>query len=225
MDKDKVEVIQEWEEPQNVHDVQVFLGFANFYRRFILNYLKQAAPLMNLLKKDHKKAFPLDENAKGAFENLKRAFISAPILRHFDKTKPAILETDASDGAIAGILSQRDQEGVLHPVAYWSRKMQAAELNYDIGNKEMLAMVEAIKHWRYYLKGARNRFTVFTDHQNLVRFMEVKELNRRQARWALFLSDYDFEIVYQAGSKMGKSDALTRRYEMLKRTKARDQSK
>jgi hypothetical protein len=86
--------------------------------------------------------------------------------------------------------------------------MRDAELNYDIEDKEMLAVVEAIRHWRHYLEGARYNFTIFTDHKNLVNFMKKKEWNRRQARWGEMLAEYDFEIVYRAGKFMGKPDVL-----------------
>jgi transposase InsO family protein len=224
MDKGKVKAIEEWEEPKSVHDVQVFLGFANFYRRFILNYSKKAIGLTNLLKKENRKAFPISVEARKSFETLKKAFITAPILVHFDPEKPSVLETDASDGAIAGILSQYNEKQELHPVAYWSRKMHAPEQNYDIGDKELLAMVEAIKHWRHYLEGAAHRFTIFTDHRNLTSLMDSKVLNRRQSRWALMLADYDFEIIYRPGRLMGKPDALSRRYQDIQGTKAGEQA-
>jgi transposase InsO family protein len=225
MDRKKVEAILDWEEPRNVHDVQVFLGFANFYRRFIKEYSKKAAGLTDLLRKENKKKFPLSERARQSFKDLKRAFTTAPILQHFDESRPCILETDASDGAIAGVISQEGDDGLVHPIAFWSRKMQAAELNYDIGDKEALAMVESIRHWRHYLEGARHPFTVYTDHKNLVGLTDAKVLNRRQGRWATTLAEYDFKIVYRPGRAMGKPDALSRRGEMVEGTRAKDQKK
>jgi hypothetical protein len=100
------------------------------------------------------------------FEELKKAFTTASILKHFDENEPVILEMNASDGAIVAVLSQRDEGGALHSVAYWSRKMHPAELNYDIEDKEMLAIVVSIKHWRYYLEGARHSFMIYINHNN-----------------------------------------------------------
>ena len=105
-----------------------------------------------------------------------------------------IIETDASDFAIGAILSQRDEEGRLHPVAFHSRKFQPAEINYEIHDQELLAIVDAFKHWRRYCEGATNQVQVFSDHQNLEYFTTTKVLNRRQARWAQELAGIDFRI-------------------------------
>jgi hypothetical protein len=102
----------------------------------------------------------------------------------------------------------------LHPVAFLSNKLAAAELNYEIYDKEMLAIVRAFQEWRHYLQGAKHRTTVYTDHRNLEYFTTTKVLNRRQARWAELLSTFDFQIVYRKGSSNGKPDALSRRPEL-----------
>ena len=152
MDPAKVEAILGWERPKSAHDTLVFLGFANFYRRFIKNYSKIAAPLTNLTRKEAK--FKWSPEAEEAFSSLKHAFCSAPILRHFDQTKPAIIEVDASDFAYGGVLSQY-HDGILHPCAFISKKFTAAELNYEIYDKEMLAIVKCMyDHWRHYLEGS-----------------------------------------------------------------------
>ena len=137
MDPAKVEAVLEWERPKSAHDIQVFLGFANFYRRFIKGYSKITAPLTNLTRKEVK--FKWSPEAEDAFSSLKQAFCTAPILSHFDFTKPAIIEVDASDFAYGGVLSQYDEDDVLHPCAFISKKFNAAELNYEIYDKEMLA--------------------------------------------------------------------------------------
>jgi len=134
-------------------------------------------------------------------------------LSHFDAQKPVIVETDASDFAIGAVLSQRDSEGRLHPVAFHSRKFQPAEINYEIHDKELLAVVDAFKHWRRYCEGAAHQIQVFSDHQNLEYFTTTKVLNRRQARWAQELAGIDFRIYYRPGTQNGKSDALSRRPE------------
>ena len=210
MNPNKVEAVLGWERPKSAHDIQVFLGFANFYRRFIKNYSKITAVLTNLTRKEVK--FKWSPEAEEAFSSLKHAFCTAPILRHFDQTRPAIIEVDASDYAYGGVLSQLDDEGVLHPCAFISKKFDAAELNYEIYDKEMLAIVKCMyDHWRHYLEGSGQQAQVFTDHKNLLWFTETKVYNRRQARWAEKLSRFDFTITFRAGVRQGKPDALSRR--------------
>ena len=136
-----------------------------------------------------------------------------PILAHFDATKPVIIETDASDFAIGADLSQRDEEERLHPAAFYSRKFQPVEINYEIHDKELLAIVDACKHWHRYCEGATNQVQVFSDHQNLEYFTITKILNRHQARWAQELAGIDFHIYYRPGNRNGKPDALSRRSE------------
>lgn len=210
MDPKKVDTITSWPIPRTIRDIQSFLGFANFYRRFIKNYSKVTSPLTNLLRKDTK--FEWSTQANSAFEYLKTAFTTAPILQHFQPGLPIVIETDASDYAIAGILSH-SIDNKLYPIAYYSRKLSDPELNYEIYDKEMLAIVEAFKHWRAYLEGSPD-IIVYTDHKNLEYFTTSKVLNRRQARWAELLAHFDFKIVYRSGSKMGKPDALTRRQDL-----------
>ena len=123
------------------------------------------------------------------------------------------METDASDFALGSVLSQRDTENRLHPVAFHSRKFSPAEINYKIHDKELLAVVDSFKHWRRYLEGAKHQVQVFSDHQNLEYFTTTKVLNRRQAQWAQELAGIDFNIYYRPGSQNGKPDALSRRSE------------
>jgi hypothetical protein len=135
-------------------------------------------------------------------------------MRYYDPNRPAIVETDSSDFALGAVLSQRHEDGRLHPVAFLSKKLAPAELNYEIYDKEMLAIVRTFQEWRHYLQGAKHRTTVYTDHKNLEYFTTTKVLNRRQARWAELLSTFDFQIVYRKGSSNGKPDALSRRPEL-----------
>jgi hypothetical protein len=123
MDPDKVSCVLDWKEPKSVKDVQCFLGFANFYRRFIRDYSKVVAPLTGMTKKEGGKYVPFvwGPAQQAAFDLLKVAFTSAPILRHFDDDREIVVETDASDFVSAGILSQYDDEGILHPVAFYSK--------------------------------------------------------------------------------------------------------
>ena len=209
MDPKKVAAVTEWNIPEGIKDVQAFLGFANFYRRFIQGYSKIAAPLTRLTKKD----VPFDFDAKciDAFNSLKKSFTTAPILQHFNFEKECIVETDASDYVSAAILSQYNNLGVLHPVAFYSKKHSVAECNYEIYDKELLAIVRAFEEWRAYLEGSAHPIQVLSDHRNLEYFMSTKTLNRRQIRWSGFLSRFDFRITYRPGKAGAKPDSLTRR--------------
>jgi len=182
MSQDKVEAVLSWQQPTSLTETQSFLGFANFYRHFIRDYSKVARPLTELTKRT--KQWAWNPEAEAAFQELKSRFTRAPILGHFDPTKPVIIETDASDFAIGAVLSQRDDNNGLHPVAFHSRKFQPMEINYDNDDRELLAIVDAFKHWRRYCEGAENQIQVFMDHHNLEYFTTTKVLNRRQARWA-----------------------------------------
>ena len=219
MRKDRIQAVQNWPRPTCVRDVQVFIGFANFYRRFIRGFSKIAGPLTAMLKTkpaNHRQKAPkgvesefLTEEALEAFEKLKKSFIEAPVLRHYDASKPVRVETDASGYAIGGILAQQDDEGQWHPVAYYSRKMLPAERNYETHDAELLAIVEAFKIWRHYLEGSSHEILVLTDHNNLTRFMDTKRLSGRQVRWAQELSRYNFRIDYRQG-KRNPADGLSR---------------
>ncbi|KAJ1572660.1 hypothetical protein NDA11_007579 [Ustilago hordei] len=140
MDPEKVRTVKEWPMPESIHDIQRFLGFANFYRRFIAHFARIAKPLTSLVKPiEQFKKFELPEEAQQAFHKLIQAFTSAGVLQHFDYHLPTRLETDASDFAIAGVLKQ-EHEGRWHPVAFYSRKMSSAKKNYEIHDKELLAV-------------------------------------------------------------------------------------
>ena len=213
MDPAKIECILTWETPRSVKDIQGFLGFANFYRRFIKGFSRIVRPLVSLTKKGVK--FTWSRNCERAFQDLKIAFTSAPILRHFDPTKEIFVETDASDFVSSGILSQKDDNGVLHPVAFLSKKHSESECNYEIYDKELLAIIRCFEDWRPELEGAAHPITVLTDHRNLEYFMTTKQLSRRQVRWSEFLSQFQFQIRHRPGKKSGKPDALTRRSQDL----------
>jgi len=213
MSNDKVEAVLGWKTPGSLTEVQSILGFANFYRRFIRNYSRVARPLTELTRKESGKEWGWNQEAEAAFRELKHRFTTAPILAHFDPKKPVIIETDASDFALGAVLSQRSEEGWLHPVAFHSRKFQPAEINYESHDKELLAIVDAFKHWRRYCQRATHQVQVFSDHHNLEYFTTTKVLNRRQARWAQELAGIDFQIYYHPGTQNGKPDALSRRPE------------
>ena len=237
MDLKEVFAVNNWEIPKTIQDVQCFLGFANFYRRFMEGYSRICTPLFNLLKTVNKDTdtsvimtnpdAPVKKTTNKApiewtprcqevFDELKARFCSAPILKHFDPALEAILETDASNYVMSGILSQwhpdpakPDSLGTLHPVEFLSEKMYLAECNYGIGDKELPVIIACLEHWHMYLHDAP--FLIYMDHHNLHNFGTKALLNRRQARWAGLLTQYEFHIQFCLGKASGKADALTRR--------------
>jgi len=212
MSQEKVEAILSWRTPESLADTQSFLGVANFYRRFIQDYSRIARPLTELTKGEEKN-WVWNKEAEAAFRELRHRFTTTPVLAHFDGEKPVIIETDTSDFMIRAVLSQCDPEGRLHPVAFHSRKFQPAEINYEIYDKELLAIVDAFKHWRRYCEGATHQVQVYSDHQNLEYFTTTKVLNHQQAWWAQELAGINFRIYYRPGSSNGKLDTLSRRSE------------
>jgi hypothetical protein len=208
MDPAKVKGITDWPTPRTVKQVQAFLGFCNFYRRFIKNFSDVARPLFDLTKKGV--AFLWTQSQTTSFQTLIQAFVTAPVLALPDHDKPFRLITDASDFATGAILEQPDALNRWHPVAYHSKSLQPAERNYEIHDKELLAIVRALEIFRHYLEGRDDTIEVWSDHGNLVYFFTKQKLTRRQARWALFLSRFKFIIIHKPGTQ-NKSDALSRR--------------
>jgi transposase InsO family protein len=207
VDPEKIAVIMQWKYPRTVKGVQSFLGFCNFYRRFIQDYGRLAAPLTQLTRADH--VFDFDHACEAAFEALRTRLMNAPLLAHFDIDRQCMLETDASDTVVAAVFSQLGLDGEWHPVAYFSKTMAPAESNYPIHDKEMLAIVRAFEHWRAELEGTADAVQVLSDHKALEYFMTTKSLSARQARWAEILSRYNFKILYKPG-RTNKADPLTR---------------
>ncbi|TKA49304.1 hypothetical protein B0A49_13706, partial [Cryomyces minteri] len=201
MDPKKVETVQEWKTPKNVKDVRAFIGFAGFYRRFIHRFSTIVDPLVRLTKKDT--PFSWNMACTQAFEELKTAFTSAPILKHFDPEAQIVVETDASNYVSAGVLSQYDSQGVLWPVAYFSKRHSPAECNYEIYDKELLAIIRAFEQWRPELEGAALPIQTLTDHKNLQYSTTTKQLSHRQA--------HDLRI-YQLKTKTKDTRIAHRRY-------------
>jgi RNase H-like domain found in reverse transcriptase/Reverse transcriptase (RNA-dependent DNA polymerase)/Integrase zinc binding domain/Chromo (CHRromatin Organisation MOdifier) domain len=209
MQEEKVQAIKDWPTPQNVTDVRAFVGYVNFYRRFIKGFGGVAAPLTNLT--GGKREFEWKEEHQQAFEALKQAILKRPVLSEADPTKPYEVNVDASQWAIGGELGQRDNEGRFHPVAFFSKKLHGAELNYPIHDKELMAIVFAFREWKHYLTGATQQTIVFSDHKNLVHFTTTKELKGRQIRWAEELSEFNFVVKFRKGKENSQADALSRR--------------
>ena len=210
-DPDKIKAVAEWPEPGSRKLLQRFHGFANFYRRFIRDYSRIAAPLTKLTSPAV--PFRWTPEADQAFALLKDRFTSAPILVQPDSSLQFVVEVDASDIGVGAVLSQRSRpDKKLHPCAFFSRRLSPAESNYDVGNRELLAVKLALEEWRHWLEGSEIPFIVWTDHKNLAYIQSAKRLNSRQARWALFFGRFDFTITYRPGSKNVKPDALSRQF-------------
>jgi hypothetical protein len=211
MDPEKVAAITSWLPPTTRRHLQRFLGFANFYRRFISDFAGVARPLYDLTKKTAE--WNWTDRCQEAFERLKRCFAMAPALKIYDWEKPAVVETDSSDWSAGGTLLQEGDDGEVHPVAYFSAKHSAQECNYDIYDKELLAIIKALEEWRPELEGACQRFDIITDHKNLQTFATTKQLSPRHMRWSEFLSRFNFRIVYRPGAANARPDALSRKPE------------
>ena len=216
MDPSRVATIRDWPLPSSFKDIQVFLGFTNFYRRFIAGYSKVCRPLTDLLKgmergrKDG--PFFLTSEAREAFYRLRGQFLRAPLLRHFDPSLRIMVETDGSEGALGGILSQLfggGSEARWHPIAFYSKKLSPVESRYEVHDIELMAIVYAFRQWGQYLRGASYTIRVRTDHNNLKYFMTKRRLNGRQVRWAQALAEFDFQIEYRPG-RTNPADGLSR---------------
>lgn len=152
---------------------------------------------------------PLEQSA---FENLKTCVTSAPVLVFPDEHRPYCVEADSSDFATGAVISQQSlEDDKWHPIAFMSKSLSAVERNYEIHDKEMLVIIRSLEEWRHFLEGTSHRFEIWTDHKNLKYFITAKKLNRRQARWSLLLSRFDFLLHHRPGCSMGKPDALSRR--------------
>lgn len=202
-----VKAIREWPVPSTQRHVMQFLGLTNFYHQYIDHYADLALPLTALLGSDT--PFVWTQAQQGAFEALKTAVTTAPVLRIFDPALSTAVETDASGFAIGAVLFQIDSNGVSRPVAFTSRKLSQAEQNYPTHEQELLAVVHALKTWRYYLDGSH--FIVYTDHATLQHFPTQPNLTRRQARWMELMQEYDFVFKYKPGKDNIVPDALSRR--------------
>jgi hypothetical protein len=153
MSEDKINAIKKWQAPRSLRDIQSFFGFGNLYRRYIKDFSRVCQPLTEVTKGE-KKDWRWTPEIEESFEGLKEQFTTPLILTHFDPTKECIVETDASDLALGAILSDKDEEGRLHPIAFHSRKFQPSEMNYEVDDKEILTVVNSFKVLRRYLEGA-----------------------------------------------------------------------
>lgn len=202
---DNVEKVQKWHEPKTVKEVQSFLGLANYYRRFISGYSEIARPLIDLTRKGA--MFEFTDECRGAFEKIKQALISPPVMAHPKSDGLFVLDTDACDVCIGACLSQI-QDGEERVIAYGSKSLSKTERNYCVTDRELLAVRYFCEYYRAYLLG--RHFLVRTDHQALKWLFSMKEPKSRIARWIEALSEFDFEIEHRDGRKHNNADAMSR---------------
>ena len=205
-DPEKLKRIQTWPQPRNQGDMRTFLGYASYYRKFIKGFAQIVAPLNRLLQKEE--AYKWSADCDTAFEAIKQAFSDTVTLSHPNFKKTFIVDTDASDYGIGGVLSQKNEQGREQPVAYYSRTLSKPERKYAVTRKEMLAVVESLKHFRFYVLG--RHFIVRSDHSALQWLRNFKEPAGQVARWLERLAEYDFEIVHRAGKNHANADGLSR---------------
>ncbi|KAK4325292.1 hypothetical protein Pmani_004105 [Petrolisthes manimaculis] len=185
----KIQKIKDASRPTTKKQVRSFLGLAGYYRKFIPNFSIIALPLSELLRKNAPNKISWGSEQEEAFVSLKNLLCKEPILQLPDNQRPYILRTDASQYGIGAVLFQ-EKDGEIFPVAYHSRKMKPAEINYSTVEKELLAVVEGIKKYYYYLYG--DKFVLETDHMPLESLRTSKNANARLMRWALYLQQFNF---------------------------------
>lgn len=209
VDPVKVKAILYWEAPTSVKGVRSFLGFANFYRCFIKKFSEISSPLIALTKKGSIWRWGTEENS--AFEQLKRIFATKPVLAQWDPDQETVMEVDCSGYALGRCLSQKDSNGTLRPVAYYSRRLNSAEVNYPRHDREMLALVSCLREWQAELQSVAKPFTIYSDHKNLKYFTSKRLLNERQVRYSELLQLFNFNLEWRPGKVNERSDALSRR--------------
>jgi len=218
MDPKKLRGIANWLKPTNPTEICKFLGFTGYYRYFVPNYSKIARPLLDLTKKTT--PWHWEEQQQRAFEELKTRMCSAPVLTQPNFNKKFYLQVDASGFGMGAVLSQESDtttpslakrtKPALHPIAYYSATFTPTERNYDIYERELLAIMKSLTHRRPYLGWTKETFTILTDHANLQYWKAPKNLNRRTARWHTDLQEYDYKIKHIPGSTNIPADALSR---------------
>ena len=209
MEEEKVNGVLSWPEPKNVKDIRKFLGLTNYYRRFIKDFAQVARPINVLMRKDVKWQWGVEQQE--AFNELKRVFTTKPVLAIPDLDKEFRVEADVSNYTTRGVLLMKYSDEMWRPVAFISKSLSDTERNYEIHDKEILVVIRCLEAWRYFLEGAATKFEIWTNHKNLKYFMKAQKLNRRQARWTLYLSRFNFMLKHVPGSKIGKANSLSRR--------------
>ncbi|KAI7951025.1 hypothetical protein MJO29_009699 [Puccinia striiformis f. sp. tritici] len=211
MDPDKLSTVVDWPYPETVCHLRKFLGFTNFYRKFIDRFSEVSAPLTELTKNGVDVGQGLKaKECLSSFSHLKSCFTRAPLLQHFDFAKKRVLFVDSSKYALAAVLCQPGVDGVLCPVSFLSRKLTPRESVWQVHDQELFAVVHAFQEWRAWLIDTTKPVLVMSDHANLRYFMDSQKLSNRQARWAAFLVSFHFVIQHVSG-KANPADPATRR--------------
>jgi hypothetical protein len=217
MDPTKLNSVRQWKPPRNPTEVHQFLGFTGYYRYFVPNYSKIARPLLDLTKKTVTWHWGPSQHA--AFLELKSCMCSSLVLTQPDFERRFFLQADASAYGVGAVLSQAGRTSptlakrakpVTHPIAYYSATFTPTEQNYDIYERELLAIMKSLAHWRPYLGWTKEPFTILTDHANLQYWKSPCNLNRRTARWHADLQEYNYEIQHIPGKANIPADFLSR---------------
>src|SRR6266436_6600741 len=198
MDPTKVHGVTEWPTPTKVKEVQSFLGFVNFYWKFIHDFSDVTRPLYVLTRKTQQWVWGSPKQK--AFDALKKAVTSTPILTFPSQSSRFCLKCDTSNFVTRVVLSQVQADGMHQPIAFMSKGFSDVECNYQIHDKEMLAIMHTLDEWHHFLEGMMEKFKILMDHQNL---------NCWQVHWSLFLSHFDFSLCHQPGQLMGRPDTLS----------------
>ncbi len=207
MNSRKMQAVVDWSTFNNLTQMQFFIDFCNFYWRFIKNFSKIVHSMIQLTQK--KIISEWNKVCQIVFDHMKRCMIKTSILRHFDQTRETILEIYSFNYVNDEVLSQYDDEEVLHSIVFYSKNMSSAECNYKINDKELLIIIWAFEHWWLKLKLTDISIKMFINHQALISLMKDKELSRRQIRWVQKLADFNFRIMYWSDKQNIKIDALT----------------
>jgi transposase InsO family protein len=208
MEPDKIKSIAAFGRPTSVKELRSFLGLSNYYRKFLPRYSEIAKPLTDLTKK--RVEFLWNEEASVAFAKLKELIASDLMLRHPALNRPFVIQTDASDYAVAGVLLQNFGTEELLPLEFYSRKLNDSEINYSIHDKELLAVKESLQEWRHYVLYAKEPVEVFCDHKNLLYFKDSRLTKPRHARWHEILMQFNFVLKEIKGVENHLADALSR---------------
>ncbi len=215
MNSRKIQAVVDWSTLNNLIQMQFFIDFCNFYQRFIKNFSKIVRSMIQLTQK--KIVFKWNEVCQTAFNHMKRCMTETFILYHFDQIRDFILEIDSFNYVNDEVLSQYDDEDVLHSIVFYSKNMSSAECNYEIYDKKLLIIIRAFKHWWLELKLIDISIKIFIDHQALTSLIKDKKLSKRQMRWVQKLADFNFKIMYQSDKQNIKINALTRRADFMSR--------
>ena len=206
--KDKVEAINSFPVPEDKKQVPSFLGLVGYYKKFIPDFASVAAPLTELTKKTEPQLVRWTSKCNEAFLKLRSALTSHPLLWSPDFSRPFLLQTDASEFRVGAVLGQEDDEGLDHPVSYFSHKLLPRQRNYSTVEKECLAIKLGIEAFQVYLMG--RSFVIQTDHRALQWLNSVKDQNSRLLRWSLALQPFSFEVRHRKGRENANADTLSR---------------